>query len=126
VSTQSVPQTKFCTSCGNQIHVMAEICPACGVRQMAPPPQQVFVPAMVAAPRKDKTVAAILAILLGGFGIHKFYLGKVGQGIIYLLLFWTFLPALAGLIEGIVYLVQSEENFQRSIGGQYKTGGFSM
>ncbi|HEX6750269.1 MAG TPA: NINE protein [Longimicrobium sp.] len=123
MATQTVPQTKFCTSCGNQIHVMAEICPVCGVRQMAPPVQPYgYVPA---PPRKDKTVAALLAIFLGGLGIHKFYLGKTGMGILYILLCWTFLPALAGFIEGIVYLVQSEQSFQSSLAGPYRTGQFS-
>ncbi|HEX8905175.1 MAG TPA: TM2 domain-containing protein [Longimicrobiaceae bacterium] len=123
MATQTVPQTKFCTACGNQIHMMAEICPVCGVRQMAAPVQPYgYVPA---PPRKDKTVAALLAIFLGGIGIHKFYLGKIGQGILYILLCWTFLPALAGFIEGIMYLVQSEQSFQASLGGQYRTGQFS-
>jgi TM2 domain-containing membrane protein YozV/predicted RNA-binding Zn-ribbon protein involved in translation (DUF1610 family) len=128
LSTQTVPQTKFCTACGNQIHAMAEICPACGVRQMAPPQQQIhFNQAYMQqpmAPRKDKMVAALLAIFLGGLGVHKFYLGKIGQGIVYLLLCWTFLPALAGFIEGIIYLVQSEDSFQRSL-GPTRTGAFS-
>jgi TM2 domain-containing membrane protein YozV len=34
---------------------------------------------------KNKVVAGLLAIFVGGLGIHKFYLGKVGQGILYLL-----------------------------------------
>lgn len=34
---------------------------------------------------KNKWVAIILCFLLGGYGIHKFYLGKIGLGIIYLL-----------------------------------------
>ena len=54
---------------------------------------------------RNNVVAALLAILLGGLGIHKFYNGSWGWGIVYILLCWTFLPALAGLIEGIIYLV---------------------
>ncbi|HEX8903332.1 MAG TPA: TM2 domain-containing protein [Longimicrobiaceae bacterium] len=123
MSIQTVPQTKFCTACGNQIHLMAEICPVCGVRQMMAPPQPyAYVPV---APRKDKTVAAVLAFFLGGVGIHKFYLGKVGQGILYLLLCWTFLPAIAGFIEGIIYLVQSDQSFQASLGVPYRTGAMT-
>ena len=59
----------------------------------------------------NKLVAALLAIILGGLGIHKFYLHKPVQGIIYILFFWTALPALIGFIEGIVYLCMSEDNF---------------
>ena len=59
----------------------------------------------------SKLVSALLAILLGVLGIHKFYLHKPVQGILYILFFWTALPALIGFIEGIVYLCMSEENF---------------
>lgn len=34
--------------------------------------------------RKNKTVALVLCIFLGGLGAHKFYVGKVGSGILYL------------------------------------------
>jgi TM2 domain-containing membrane protein YozV len=62
---------------------------------------------------KNKVVAGILAILLGGLGIHKFYLGKLGQGILYLLFSWTGIPSIIGFIEGILYLVKSDEEFNR-------------
>lgn len=61
---------------------------------------------------KSKIVAGILGILLGGWGIHKFYMGKIGMGILYLCLCWTGIPSLVGLIEGIIYLVESDEAFQ--------------
>ena len=66
-----------------------------------------------AYPGKKKLIAALLAFFLGGLGIHKFYLGKTIQGIIYILLCWTFIPALIAFIEGIRFLVISEETFQR-------------
>lgn len=56
-------------------------------------------------------MAALLALLGGGLGLHKFYLGQVGLGLIYLLLFWTFIPAIVGFIEGIMYALMSEEDF---------------
>jgi TM2 domain-containing membrane protein YozV len=62
---------------------------------------------------KNKVVVGLLAILLGGLGIHKFYLGKLGQGILYLLFSWTGIPSIIGFIEGIVYLVKSDEEFNR-------------
>lgn len=65
---------------------------------------------------KSKTTAGILGILLGGFGIHKFYLGRIGWGIVYLLFSWTYIPALIGLIEGIIYLSSSEQSFHMKYG----------
>jgi TM2 domain-containing membrane protein YozV len=59
----------------------------------------------------NKIAAGVLAILLGGIGIHKFYLGQTGRGILYLLFFWTGIPALIGLIEGIIYLTMTDEVF---------------
>ena len=48
---------------------------------------------------------------LGGLGVHKFYLGQIGWGIAYLVFFWTGIPALIGFVEGIWYLVQSDDAF---------------
>jgi TM2 domain-containing membrane protein YozV len=49
--------------------------------------------------RKDATVAILLAIFLGGFGAHHFYLGRTGLGVLYLVFFWSLIPALVALIE---------------------------
>lgn len=69
-------------------------------------------------PEDNKKLAAgLLAILLGPFGIHKFLLGYTKQGIIWLFLslitFGT-LTGLLGLIEGIIYLTKSDEEFYRT------------
>jgi TM2 domain-containing membrane protein YozV len=103
---------KFCSECGAVINVKAEICPKCGVRQMAAP--NAF--SAVAPNGKNKLVAALFAILLGGIGIHKFYLGNIVWGIIYLIFCWTFIPAIIGLIEGILLLVMSDEEFIQKYG----------
>ncbi len=62
---------------------------------------------------KSKFVAGILGILLGGIGAHKFYLGRWGMGLIYLLFSLTYIPAIIGFIEGVSYLLSNEENFAR-------------
>ena len=62
-------------------------------------------------PVRSKVAAGVLAILFGGFGIHKVYLGKITEGILMLLFSWTCIPAMIGLIEGIIYLAQSDEEF---------------
>lgn len=60
---------------------------------------------------KDKNTAAILALFLGGVGAHKFYLQRTAWGIVYLLLCWTFVPALIALPEAIILLAMSKERF---------------
>lgn len=62
---------------------------------------------------KSKAAAGLLAIFLGGMGIHKFYLGRIGWGIVYLLFSWTWIPVIVGFIEGIIYLTMSEEAFHK-------------
>jgi TM2 domain-containing membrane protein YozV len=100
--------TKFCFACGALLDARAELCPKCGVRQMLPPPA----PAIDAALDRSRVAAGLLGIFAGTFGIHKFYLGKTGQGIVYVIFFWTFVPAIIGFIEGIWYLTMSEAEFQ--------------
>ena len=68
---------------------------------------------------KSKATAIILALFLGDIGIHKFYLGQAGQGVLYLLLCWTFIPVILSIIDIIHYLVMSEGDFQTKYGGGY-------
>ncbi len=61
-----------------------------------------------------KLAAGILAILVGPFGVHKFLLGYTTEGIIWLVMsLFTcgVLTALLGLIEGIIYLTKSDQEF---------------
>lgn len=97
-------EEKYCTECGAIIKAKAEICPKCGVRQVL---------VNMVPNGKSKLVAALFALFLGGLGIHKFYLGMIGWGVVYLLFCWTFIPALIGFIEGIVLLAMTEEEFSR-------------
>ena len=62
---------------------------------------------------KNKVVAGVLGILFGSLGIHKFYLGRIGLGIVYILFCWTLIPGVLGIIEGIIYLCTSNEEFTR-------------
>lgn len=62
---------------------------------------------------KTKSTAAVLAFLLGGVGVHKFYLGQTFQGLLYLFFCWTLLPALIAFVECIIYLTMNEHEFNR-------------
>ena len=124
-----------CPQCGAPIDSGATECKFCGeklaVQQVQQPqtvyvqqpqpqvvsqqaaPQQVYMTGINPAwPVKSKVVAGILAIFLGGIGVHKFYMGKIGMGILYFLFCWTGIPACVGFIEGIIYLCSNDENFQ--------------
>ena len=63
-----------------------------------PNPQAVFYQQFEAA-RRDEVVGILLALFLGTFGAHHFYLRRTGLGILYLCFFWSGIPALLGLIE---------------------------
>lgn len=54
-----------------------------------------------------------MAFLLGGAGAHKFYLGQIGLGILYLAFCWTFIPAIMALVEFVIYISMSDEEFER-------------
>ena len=55
--------------------------------------------------------AAVMAIALGIFGIHKFYLRKPFLGVLYLVFCWTSIPALIGLVEGLIYATMDQEKW---------------
>jgi len=93
----------FCRGCAAPIHKDAPACPKCGAPQASA--------STTPKSGKDKVTAGVLALFLGGFGAHKFYLGSPILGLFYLFFCWTFIPAFIALIEGIYYLTMSEESF---------------
>jgi len=69
----------------------------------------------------DKKIAAgICAILLGSLGVHKFILGYTTEGIIMLLItvltcgFAAIITSIIGIVEGVIYLTKSDEDFVRT------------
>ena len=68
---------------------------------------------------KDKNLAAILALFLGGFGVHKFYLNKIGQGVLYAMFCWTFIPTILGFLDFILLLVKDKDDFDFEYNKKY-------
>ena len=132
----------FCTRCGKQNEDLSQSCSQCGATlplignrptdvrtDYAPPYEAAYQPiqppsAMYAQPgAKDwqregadkKVIVGICAILLGGFGVHKFILGYTNEGIIQIVLGVCFgIGGIIGIIEGIIYLTKSDEEFVRA------------
>ena len=125
-----------CTNCGKELNPQAVACPACGVPPRlerkfcrncggATQPNQTLCKNCGSAMAsdgpgaKDKLVAGLLGIFLGSLGIHKFYLGYNKQGLIMLLVtlltcgMGAMIVSVIGLIEGILYLTKTDEEFSR-------------
>ena len=78
-------------------------------------------PSAAVPAQKSKVAAGLLAIFLGSLGIHKFYLGQTKAGIIMLAItlvgslvaIGPLAMAVVALIEGIMYLTKSDQDFYR-------------
>jgi TM2 domain-containing membrane protein YozV len=106
-------EKKFCGNCGVKTEENQAMCVKCGVAFASPSTGFSGL-----SGEKSKMVAGILGIIFGAIGGHKFYLGYNKEGVIMLLItlisFFTLavIPSLIGLIEGIMYLMKSEEEFK--------------
>lgn len=80
----------FCPNCGQSISEKATTCVHCG--HPIRPNKQL----------KSKGAFVLLALFLGGLGIHRMYLGNWGLGILYLLFCWTGIPMVIAFVEAIV------------------------
>ena len=87
----------YCANCGQPVAPGAAVCTNCGfATAQAPIPN---------SNAKSKLVAGLLGILLGGLGIHNFYLGYTGKGVAQILLsLCCGVGYIWGLIEGILIL----------------------
>ena len=96
-------------------HLESATAPSGGV-----PPPITPSPSDIAARASTKIPAGVCGILLGGLGVHKFILGYTGAGVIMLLItcltcgIGSAATCVIGLIEGIIYLTKSDEEFVRT------------
>ena len=115
----------FCTKCGAQNEDFAQNCSQCGAAlpqiggyQPIQPPAAYgagTVQDWKALGADKKLVAGICGIVVGAFGVHKFILGYTNEGIIQLVLGLCFgIGGIIGIIEGIIYLTKTDEEFVRT------------
>lgn len=116
---------KFCPNCGADTNPAAIVCVKCGASTKGGAARGSG-GADGSGGSKNKIAAGLLAIFLGGLGIHKFYLGFTLPGLVFLLTntfgliltIWmlcipNFALGIIALIEGIIYLTKSDEEFER-------------
>jgi TM2 domain-containing membrane protein YozV len=82
-------------------------CPRCGVRQPDAGYQET----------KSRPIAILLALFLGSFGIHRFYVGPIAWGVVYLIFFWTGIPGFLAWLEAIYWLTRSDVEWAEKYGG---------
>lgn len=116
--------TRYCTKCGAINDEMAQFCTNCQspltpVSTGYQPMQSVHPGAVTdwkAMGADKKIVAGLLGILVGSLGVHKFVLGYTTEGLIQIgiSVVTCGIGGIIGLIEGIIYLTKSDEDFVRT------------
>lgn len=94
-------ESVFCRNCGTAIASTAPTCPHCNADQNLN--------------GKSKISAGVLALLLGGLGFHRFYLGQ-WWGLFYMLFWGTGIPSLISLIEAFVFFCTSDRTWNAKYG----------
>jgi TM2 domain-containing membrane protein YozV len=120
--------SRYCTKCGAVNDDTAQYCincqtPLIPVSSGYQPMQGVNPGAITdwkAMGGDKKILAGILAIVVGALGVHKFVLGYTTEGVIMLLIsvlscgMLAIIPSVIGIVEGIMYLTKSDEEFVRT------------
>ena len=113
-------QTKKCPNCATENSGFESFCRNCGTslanayqNQQVQPPVNAGMQQQQIPGADKKLIAGLCGILLGGFGVHKFILGYTTEGLIQIAITVVTcgLGGIVGLIEGIIYLTKSDEDF---------------
>jgi TM2 domain-containing membrane protein YozV len=112
---------KYCPTCGAQIAGSSQMCPKCGAIQPTYLGEanrgSVQSDPAIREASSTKLAAGLCGILLGSFGVHKFILGMTTPGVIMAAVTvltcgaGSLVMGTIGLIEGIIYLTKSDEEF---------------
>lgn len=71
------------------------------ILQSLPQEKQMLFMMQFNSTKKNPSTAVLLSLFLGGLGVHKFYMGQTGLGILYLIFCWTYIPAIVGFVEAL-------------------------
>lgn len=82
-----------CTECGEQVSTTATSCPKCGANQGAPKSDKGYIPTV------------LLCLFFGALGFHRFYVGKIGTGLLMLITFGGL--GIWALIDLIIVIIGS-------------------
>ena len=118
-------QTATCPKCAYQNSTFDNNCRNCGYSLFQPNQVPNYGALQTTKPpgAEKKIAAGICGILLGGLGVHKFILGYTTEGVIMLVgylvgIFLCGIPsvvlAIIGIVEGIIYLTKSDEEFSQT------------
>lgn len=110
----------YCNQCGSEVRAENTFCEECGA-------EVTETNAVIEAEYSDKnkTVAIALALFVGSFGAHKFYLGDLKKGIIYLGFFWTGIPFFLALYDAYQYYSKSQKFGEAGDGSPANSGSSS-
>jgi TM2 domain-containing membrane protein YozV len=110
-------EAKFCQSCGKPTQPNQVLCTQCGAALVARGSGG------AGAANSKKVAAGLLALLLNCLGVHKFYLGYTAEGVIMLVVsvaggillcgMPTIVFSVIGIVEGVIYLTKSDDEFER-------------
>ena len=127
-----------CSECGHQVSDKAKTCPNCGcpIETQLPPPipepaqaqqtdqaQQQTFPIGVfdnGPSGKSRGVTALLALFFGCLGVHYFYVGKIGAGVLFLVCslvscgFLAPIVSILCLVQTIRLFIMTHEEFEQT------------
>lgn len=109
---------KYCQHCGDLIDKDCVVCPKCGkqvgnigsaeknivINNNNSASSVVYSNTGISISPKSRLVALLLCLFLGVLGVHRFYVGKIGTGIIMILLMFTGIGEIWLLIDFVLIL----------------------
>lgn len=107
----------ICNNCGNIFDDGHKFCPNCGMAaegaKVEPQPQpEKYETEYHEGKRVNKVAYILLAIFLSPLGLHKFYGGRVGLGVLYIILMLFtagIIPFILGVIEAIIAMCRKSD-----------------